>query len=112
MISRLLRCARSAEDGPSVRLHRPHTAVEISSALLRVGCEAQNGTQKTVAELCDPFLEGIGPAVGKATPDRYGMLSPATADARRILTCVGLTWNEAPFKMPPKRTYKPRRAKP
>ncbi len=42
----------------------------------------------------------------KGTPDRYGMPSHATVDARRILTCVGLTWNEAPFKIPPGRTRK------
>lgn len=40
----------------------------------------------------------------KGTPDRYAMPSHATVDARRILTCVGLTWDEAPFKMPPERT--------
>jgi len=31
----------------------------------------------------------------KATGDRYAMPGPATVDDRRILTRVGLTWNEA-----------------
>jgi len=34
------------------------------------------------------------------------MPSPATVEAKRILTSAGLTWNEAPFKMPPERTRK------
>jgi len=45
----------------------------------------------------------------KGTRDRYAMPSRATADARRILKCVSLTWNEIPFKMPPERTRKPGR---
>ena len=42
----------------------------------------------------------------KGTRDRYAMPSPITTDAKRILTCVGQSWNEAPFKMPPKPTRK------
>jgi len=42
----------------------------------------------------------------KGTRERYAMPSPATVDARRILRCVGLNWNEAPFRMPPERTRK------
>ena len=42
----------------------------------------------------------------KGTGERYAMPSPVTTDAKRILTCVGLTWNEAPFQMPPERTRK------
>ena len=45
------------------------------------------------------------------TRERYAMPSPVTADAKRILTCVGLTWNEAPFQMPPERTRKTGRTK-
>ena len=37
--------------------------------------------------------------------------SPVTSDAKRILTCVGLTWNEAPFQMPQERTRKTGRTK-
>ncbi len=37
----------------------------------------------------------------KDTDERYAMPSPVTTDARRILNCVGLTWDEAPFQMPP-----------
>ena len=33
----------------------------------------------------------------KGTRERYAMPSPVTTNAKRILTCVGLTWNEAPF---------------
>ena len=32
----------------------------------------------------------------KGTRERYAMPSPVTTDAKRFLTCVGLTWNEAP----------------
>ena len=42
----------------------------------------------------------------KGTCERYAMPSPVTTDAKRILTCVGLTWNEAPFRIPPERTRK------
>jgi len=45
------------------------------------------------------------------TGDRYAMPGPATVDAKRILGCVGLTWNEVPFRMPPERTRKSGRAK-
>ncbi len=44
----------------------------------------------------------------KGTSEQYAMPSPATTDAKRILRCVGLSWNEAPFRMPPERTRKPR----
>ena len=44
----------------------------------------------------------------KGTREQYAMPSPATTDAKRILRCVGLSWNEAPFRMPPERTRKPR----
>ncbi len=44
----------------------------------------------------------------KGTSEQYAMPSPATTDAKRILRCVGLSWNEAPFRMPPQRTRKPR----
>ena len=47
----------------------------------------------------------------KGTGERYAMLSPVTTDAKRILTCDGLTWNEAPFQMPPERTRKTGRTK-
>ena len=47
----------------------------------------------------------------KGTGERYAMPSPVTADAKRILTCVGLTWNETPFQMPPERTRKANRPK-
>ena len=47
----------------------------------------------------------------KGTGERYAMPSPVTTDAKRILTCVGLTWNEAPFRMPPERTHKTDRTK-
>ena len=47
----------------------------------------------------------------KGTRDRYAMPSPVTTDAKRILTCVGLTWNKAPFQMPPERTRKTGRTK-
>ena len=39
------------------------------------------------------------------------MSNPVTTDAKRILSCVGLTWNEAPFQMPPERTRKTSRTK-
>ena len=42
----------------------------------------------------------------KGTDERYAMPSPVTTDAARILKCVGQTWNEAPFRMPPERTRK------
>ena len=44
----------------------------------------------------------------KGTREQYAMPRPATTDAKRILRCVGLSWNEAPFRMPPERTRKPR----
>ena len=47
----------------------------------------------------------------KGTCERYAMPSPVTTDAKRILTCVGLTWNEAPFQIPPERTRKTSRTK-
>ena len=47
----------------------------------------------------------------KGTGERYAMPSPVTADAKRILTCFGLTWNETPFRMPPERTRKTNRPK-
>ena len=47
----------------------------------------------------------------KGTRERYAMPSPVTTDAKRILTCVGLTWNEAPFRMPPERTRNTGRTK-
>jgi len=47
----------------------------------------------------------------KGTSERYAMPSPITTDARRILKCVGLTWNEAPFRMPTERTRKTRPSK-
>ena len=47
----------------------------------------------------------------KGTRERYAMPSPVTTDAKRILTCVGLTWNEASFQMPPERTHKTGRTK-
>ena len=42
----------------------------------------------------------------KGTQNRYAMPSPITADAKRILNCVGLTWDEAPFQMPPEKARK------
>ena len=47
----------------------------------------------------------------KGTRERYAKSSPVTTDANRILTCVGLTWNEALFQMPPERTRKTGRTK-
>ena len=47
----------------------------------------------------------------KGTGERYAMPSPVTTDAKRTLSCVGLTWNEAPFQMPPERTRKTDRTK-
>ena len=47
----------------------------------------------------------------KGTRGRYAMPSSVTTDAKRILTCVGRTWNEAPFQMPPERTRKTGRTK-
>ena len=47
----------------------------------------------------------------KGTRERYAMPSLVTIDAKRILTCVGLTWNETPFQMPPERTRKTGRTK-
>ena len=43
------------------------------------------------------------------TRERYAM--PVIADANRILTCAGLTWNEAFFQMSPERTRKTDRTK-
>ena len=47
----------------------------------------------------------------KGTRERYAMPSPVTTDAKRLSECVGLTWNEAPFQMPPERTRKTGRTK-
>ena len=47
----------------------------------------------------------------KGTRERYAMPNLVTADAKRILTCIDLTWNEAPFQMPSERTRKTGRTK-
>ena len=35
----------------------------------------------------------------QGTEDEYALPSPATADSQRIYRCLGLRWNEAPFKL-------------
>ena len=47
----------------------------------------------------------------KGKRKHYALPSPVTIDAKPILSCVGLTWNEAPFQMPPERTRKTSRTK-
>ena len=47
----------------------------------------------------------------KGTRDRYAIPRPVTTDAKRILTSVCLTWNEAPFQIPPERVRKSNRTK-
>ena len=46
----------------------------------------------------------------KGTKNRYAMPSPLTTDAKRILNCVGLSWDEAPFPMPPEPEPKRKRS--
>ena len=47
----------------------------------------------------------------KGTGERYAIPRPVITDGKRILTCVGQTWNEAPFQMPPERMRKTGRTK-
>ena len=61
----------------------------------------------------DPHPKGTEPCTGldpspqgHTQPLCHAMPNPATTDAKCILTCVGLTWNEAPFQIPPERTHK------
>ncbi len=46
----------------------------------------------------------------EGTDEKYGLPSRATAAARRIYKCVGLAWNERPFRLPDRKRRPKKRA--